>query len=69
MDPLDLLPNFYGCGAGFSISYSLDCKKGGLVTTCHNKLHYRVAGLDIKSFTPSHVCNYPLIYPGRVVWE
>ena len=49
------------------ISHALDCKKGGLVTVCRNELRERVADLAGKAFTPSHVCNDPLIYSGRDV--
>ena len=56
-----------GYQAKFSISHALDCKKGGLVTARHNELCDRVADLDGKAFTPSHVRNDPLIYSGRAV--
>ena len=56
-----------GCQAKFSISHALDCKKGGLVTACHNRLRGGVADLARKAFTPSHVRNDLLIYSGRAV--
>ena len=28
-----------GCGADFTLQHVLDCKKGGLVTLCHNEIH------------------------------
>ena len=51
------------CGVGFSISRALNCIKGGLVTSCYNKLCDRVAELSINSLTPTHVRNDPLINP------
>ena len=56
-----------GCQAKLSLSHTLDCKKGGLVTACHNELHDRVADLAGKAFTPSHVRDNPLIYSGRAM--
>ena len=38
IDPPDLPCHCDGCGAAFSIYHALDCKKGGLITACHNKL-------------------------------
>ena len=39
----------------------VDCKKGGLVTACHNELRDGVADLAGKTFTPSHMRDNPLI--------
>ena len=52
-----------------SICNDLDCKKGVLRTTRHNGLRDGVSELLGKAFNPSHVCDYPLIHPGRVVRE
>ena len=49
------------------ISHALDCKKDGLVTACHNKLHDGVVDLDGKAFTPFHVRDDTLIYSGRAM--
>ena len=57
----------HGFQARFTISHALDCKKGGLVTACHNELRDGVADLAGKAFKPSHVCDEPLIYSGRAV--
>ena len=62
LDPPDLPKYCDGCQVRFSISHALDCKKGGLVTACHNELHDGVADLAGKAFTPSHVRDDPLIY-------
>ena len=61
LGPPDLPTHCDGCQAKFSISHALDCKKGGLVTACHNELRDGVADLAGKSFTPSHVRDDPLI--------
>ena len=37
----------------FFIFHALDCKKGGLITTHHIKLHDAAADLAGKYFTPS----------------
>ena len=50
-----------GCEARFSISHTLDCKKGGLVMARHNELRDGVADLAGKAFTPSHVRDDSLI--------
>ena len=64
MEPPDLPTLCDGCGARFTISHALDCKKGGLVRACHNELRDGVADLAGKAFTPAHVRNDPLIYSG-----
>ena len=69
IDTPDLLPNYNGCGDGVLTYHDLDCEKGGLVTTRHSDLCDGIADLDIKSVTPSHVSDEPLIYPGRAVRE
>ena len=48
--------------ARFSISHTLDCKKGSLVTARHNELRDGVVYLSGKAFTSAHVRNDPLIY-------
>ena len=44
-------------------------QKGGLITTHQNELYYGVANLAGKAFTPLHVHDDPLIYPGHAVRE
>ena len=61
MDPPDLLTYCDGCEARFTISHALDCKKGVLIKARHNELCDGVANLAGKAFTPSHVCDDPLI--------
>ena len=67
LEPPDLPSHCDGCDAKFSISHSLDCKKGDLVTARHNELRDGVADLAGKDFTPAHVCDDPLIYSGRAM--
>ena len=67
LDPPDLPTYYDGYEARFTISHALDCKKGGLVTARHNELRDGVADLSGKAFTPSHVCNDPLIYSGHAM--
>ena len=67
IDPPDL-PNYCdGCDAKFTICHALNCKRGGLVTTHHNKLRDGIADLVCKAFTPTHVRNDPLIFAGSAV--
>ena len=67
LEPLDLPKYCYDCNARFSMCQALDCKRGGLVTARHNELRDGFADLAGKVFTPSHVCNDPLIYQGCAV--
>ena len=62
LDPPYLPKYCDGCEARFSISRALDYKKGSLVTARHNEIRDGVADPAGKAFTPSHVCNNPLIY-------
>ena len=57
----DLPTHCDGCEARFTISHTLECKKGGLVTARHNELCDRVADQASKAFTPAHVREDPLI--------
>ena len=67
LDPPDP-PNYCdGCNTKFTTCHALDCKSGGLVTARHNKLQERVADLDNKAFTPSHVRDNLLIFTGCAV--
>ena len=59
LDPPGLPTHCDRCEARFTISHSLDCKKGGLVMARHNKLRDGVADLTGKAFTPSHVRDNP----------
>ena len=61
LDPPDLPTYCNRCKARFTISHSLECKKGGLVTARQNDLRDGVAYLAGKAFTHSHVRDDPLI--------
>ena len=67
LDPPDLPSHCDGCDAKFTISHTLDCKKGGLFTARHNELRDGVSDLAGKAFTPAHVRDDPLIYSGRAM--
>ena len=67
LEPPDLPTNCDGCEARFTISQALDCKKGSLVTACHNELRDGEADLAGKAFTPAHARDDPLIYLGRAI--
>ena len=57
------LPNYCdGYNAKLLICHALDCKRGSFVTARHKDLQYRVADLEGKAFTLSHVRNDPLIF-------
>ena len=45
LKPPDLPTHCDGCQAKFSISHTLDCKKGGLVTARHNEIRDGVEDL------------------------
>ena len=55
IEPPDLPNHCDGCNAKFSIRNSLDCKKGGLIMSCHNEICDGVPDLAGKASTPSHV--------------
>ena len=69
INPPDLPSHCYGCGSAFSICDTLDCKKGGLVTDCHNELRDKVADLAGKAFIPAYVREDPNIFTSRTVQE
>ena len=67
LEPPDLPKHCDGCNARFSICLALDCKRGGLVTACHNELCGGVVDLASRAFAPFHIRNDPLIYQGCAV--
>ena len=67
INPPDLIEHCNGCGAEFDICHTLDCKNGGLVTACHNKIHDGVFDHAVKAFTPTHMRDDPKIYTGCAV--
>ena len=67
LDPPDLPTYCDEYQAKFSISHTVDCKKGGLITVRYNKIRDGVSDLSGKAFTPSHVRNNPIIYSGCAV--
>ena len=43
---LSILALCDGCGAMFNLSYSLSCRKGGLIIKCHNEVRDTVGDLS-----------------------
>ena len=65
IEPLDLYQNCNGFGISYSISHTLEFKKGGFVMSCHNKLRDGVTDLAGNDLTPTHVYDDHLIHSGR----
>ena len=63
----DLQPHCDSCGAAVYICNTMYCKKGGLITDCHNKLCDGVSNLSGKAITPVHVRNNRRIFTGSAV--
>ena len=59
--PTDLSQNCDGYSAWLFIFHAWDCKKVGLVTSCHNELQDVVAHLIRNPLIPIHMSNDPLI--------
>ncbi|MEM7495956.1 MAG: hypothetical protein AAF471_07510, partial [Myxococcota bacterium] len=51
-----------GCGAPFTLSHALTCKKGGLITIRHNDVCHEWQTLCKKAINPSAVRNEPQIH-------
>ena len=64
IDPADPLHFCNGCNDTVYICHALKCKQDSLVTARNNKLCDRVAELDGKYFTSSHIRDNPLICEG-----
>jgi hypothetical protein len=64
--PLNFPQKYDGYDAPFTLQHALGCKKGGLVILRHNEVCDKLAHLTTKAFTPSAVCNEPLICFGPV---
>ena len=65
--PPDLPEYFVGCVAAFYTCHALYCKKGGLITVCHNELRDGVADLSGNTFAHTQVRDNPKIYIGCTV--
>ena len=55
-----------GCGAPFTLQHALRSKCPDLAIFCHNEIKDELVHMSAKAFTPSAVCNKPLICHGRV---
>ena len=49
-----------GCGESFTLSHALDCRRGGLVTQCHNEV--RDALGDIAALAFKEVIREPVVH-------
>ena len=67
LEPPDLPTYCDCCNANFIIFHAFDYKRGVLVTARHTELCDGVPDLAGKAFTPSHVCNDPLVFSGRAM--
>ena len=43
-------PTCDGCGAAFTLSHALDCRKGGLIVRSHNEIHDAFGDLACLAF-------------------
>ena len=65
--PPKLLSHCDVYGVVLKICHTLECKKGGLIMACNNKLLDGVADLSGKAFTPAHMLRDPKIFTGSAV--
>ena len=63
--PPDLPTHCDGCNKKFSVRHVLECKKGGLIISCHNEIHDEICDLAAQAFTPSSVRDEPKIHLSR----
>jgi hypothetical protein len=55
--------HYNGCYKLFDLHHTLECKKGGILICCHNKIKDKLVALAVKAFTPSAVHNKPCLHP------
>ena len=55
-------PTCDGCGAAFTLSYALDCQKGGLVVKRHNEIRDALA--DLACLAYKEVIREPVVRDG-----
>jgi hypothetical protein len=63
--PPDLPIQCDGCQQKFSVRHALECKRGGLVISRHNKIRDELSDLASKAFFPSAVRDEPIIHTSR----
>ena len=65
--PLYLHQTCNGCGEKLTVEHTLHCKRGGLVTVCHNDVSAEWGTLCAAALTSLAVAHKPLInYGGRL---
>jgi len=62
LTPISLPQQCIGCGDPFTVKHAMTCKKGGLVTQCHNDLKAEWHHLCTQALTPAIVTDKPLIH-------
>ena len=60
---LNMPANCDGCGAATSLEHALDCKKGGLVTQCHNEVQDVIGDLASVEVVKEPVVQEAKVYP------
>jgi hypothetical protein len=55
----------YFCSNPVAHRYALECKRGGLVISRHNKIRDELSNLASKAFFPSAVRDEPIIHSSR----
>jgi hypothetical protein len=63
--PMDLTIQWDGCQQKFSVCHALECKRGGLVISQHNKIRDKLSDLASKAFFRSAVRDEPRIHTSR----
>ncbi|KAL7480493.1 hypothetical protein ACHAW6_006188 [Cyclotella cf. meneghiniana] len=63
--PANLPDQCNGCGAGLTLEHGLSCKRGGLISICHDDVHDEWAHLCCIALTNSQVVIKPTIFYGN----
>eukprot|EP00957_Ditylum_brightwellii_P098894 7533750-Ditylum_brightwellii.AAC.1 len=63
--PKDLLEYCDRCGKKYSLQHVLQCKTGGLIGARHDNYRDDLGSVASQVFSPSAICNNPIISKGR----
>jgi len=69
LTPTSLPQQCAGCDDPFTIAHAMSCKKGGLVSLCHNDLKAEWHHLCSQALTPSAISDEPLIRTSQDVQQ